>query len=109
LLTLAYPGAHSPLQVRGRDRDRHKGNYDAGWDIIRAERLTRQKAIGLLPETTELPPLSPGAHAWTTLTPGERRAYGRYMEVYAGIISSLDDISAGFWRRSRGSVCSTTR
>lgn len=91
LQTLAYPGAHSPLQVRGRDRDRHKGNYDAGWDIIRAERLTRQKAIGLLPETTELPPLSPGAHAWTTLTPGERRAYARYMEVYAGIISSLDD------------------
>ncbi|MEJ0045972.1 MAG: sulfatase-like hydrolase/transferase [Rhodospirillales bacterium] len=60
-LTLAFSGAHSPLQVRGRDRDRHKGKYDAGWDVIRAARLERQRKMGLVPETTQLPPLSFGA------------------------------------------------
>jgi arylsulfatase A-like enzyme len=90
-LNLAYPGAHSPLQVRGHDRDRHKGKYDSGWDEIRAGRLARQKTMGLLPDTTQLPPLSTGAHAWTTLTPLQQKVYARYMEVYAGIISNLDD------------------
>ena len=90
-LTLAFSGAHSPLQVRGRDRDRHKGNYDAGWDVIRAARLEKQRKMGLLPETTKLPPLSFGANPWDTLTPLQKHLYARYMEVYAGIISSMDD------------------
>jgi arylsulfatase len=90
-LNLAFPGAHSPLQVRGRDRDRHKGKYDSGWDEIRAGRLKRQKTMGLLPDTTQLPPLSTGAHAWSTLSPLQQKVYARYMEVYAGIISNLDD------------------
>src|ERR1019366_2519541 len=71
--------------------DRHKGKYDSGWDEIRSGRLKRQKAMGLLPETTQLPPLSSGAHEWSTLTPLQQKVYARYMEVYAGIISSLDD------------------
>jgi arylsulfatase A-like enzyme len=90
-LTLAFSGAHSPLQVRGRDRDRHKGKYDAGWDVIRAARLERQRKMGLLPETTQLPPLSFGADPWEHLSPLQKHLYARYMEVYAGIISSMDD------------------
>jgi arylsulfatase len=90
-LTLAFSGAHSPLQARARDRDRHKGKYDAGWDVIRAARLERQRKMGLLPETTKLPPLSFGADPWDSLTPLQHRLYARYMEVYAGVISSMDD------------------
>jgi arylsulfatase len=90
-LTVAYSGAHSPLQVRGRDRDRHRGTYDAGWDVIRAARLQKQLAMGLLPETTKLPPLSFGADPWESLSADQKHLYARYMEVYAGIISSLDD------------------
>ena len=90
-LTLAFSGAHSPLQVRGRDRDRHKGAYDVGWDVIRAARLERQRRMGLVPETTALPPLSFGADPWDTLSPLQKKLYARYMEVYAGIISNLDD------------------
>ena len=90
-LTLAFSGAHSPLQARARDRDRHKGKYDAGWDVIRAARLEQQRKMGLLPETTKLPPLSFGADPWDSLSPPQQRLYARYMEVYAGVISSLDD------------------
>ncbi len=89
-LQLCYPAAHSPLQVRARDRDAYAGAYDAGWDVVRAARLERQRKLGIVPETTELPPLSPGAEPWDKLTPLQKRVYARYMEVYAGLISNLD-------------------
>lgn len=89
-LHLAFPGAHSPLQARARDRDAYKGAYDAGWDAVRAERLKRQKAMGLMPETVSLPPLSPGADPWDGLTPTQKQLYARYMEVYAGLVSNTD-------------------
>lgn len=89
-LQLAFPGAHSPLQARARDRDAYKGEYDAGWDEVRRRRLERQKALGLAPDTLELPPLSPGADPWDGLTPTQKKLYARYMEVYAGLISNID-------------------
>ncbi|WP_298162197.1 arylsulfatase [Brevundimonas sp.] len=89
-LQLAYPGAHSPLQARGRERDAYKGFYDAGWDAVRAARLQRQKAMGLLPATTSLPPLSFGARPWAELDAVERRVFARYMEVYAAMITNMD-------------------
>lgn len=89
-LQLCFPAAHSPLQVRARDRDAYAGAYDAGWDVVRAARLARQRKLGLVPETTQVPPLSPGASPWDTLNDTEKRVFARYMEVYAGLISSTD-------------------
>jgi arylsulfatase len=89
-LQLCYPAAHSPLQVRARDRDAYAGAYDAGWDVVRAARLERQRKLGVVPETTELPPLSPGAEPWDGLDATQKRVYARYMEVYAGLITNLD-------------------
>jgi arylsulfatase len=89
-LQLCYPAAHSPLQARARDRDAYLGVYDAGWDVVRAKRLERQRALGLVPATTQLPPLSPGADAWDSLDATQKRIYARYMEVYAGLITNLD-------------------
>ncbi len=89
-LQIAYPTAHSPLQCRAQDRDAYKGAYDAGWDVVRGARLERQRASGVVPATTQLPPLSPGADPWDTLSALQRRVYARYMEVYAGAITSLD-------------------
>ncbi len=54
------------------------------------QRLERQRALGLVPETTQLPPLSPGADPWDTLDATQKRVYARYMEVYAGLITNLD-------------------
>ncbi len=89
-LQLCYPAAHSPLQARPRDRDAYRGVYDPGWDVVRAKRLERQRALGVVPETTQLPPLSPGADPWDGLDATQKRIYARYMEVYAGVISNVD-------------------
>ncbi|MFA5122061.1 sulfatase-like hydrolase/transferase [Zavarzinia sp.] len=89
-LQIAYPAAHSPLQVPAESRDAYKGKYDAGWDVVRAARLERQRKMGIVPETTELPPLAPGVSAWDALDSDEKRLFARYMEVYAGLITRLD-------------------
>lgn len=89
-LKIAFPGAHSPLQARPRERDAYKGRYDEGWDVVRARRLERQRELGVMPKTTQLPPLSFGADAWDKLSARERKVYARYMEVYAGLVSNVD-------------------
>jgi arylsulfatase len=90
LLHLAYNAAHSPLQARAEDRDKYRGRYDAGWDEVRAARLARQKALGVVPPHTSLPPRNEGVRPWGELSDKERTVYARYMEVYAGVIDRVD-------------------
>ncbi|MFN4329882.1 MAG: arylsulfatase [Limnobacter sp.] len=89
-LHLAYPGPHSPLQAPAADRDAYKGQYDQGWDAVRAQRLERQKKLGLMPETVELPPLSFGSESWDKVPAAHRKVMSRYMEVFAGLMSRMD-------------------
>lgn len=89
-LQLAFPGTHSPLQARARERERFKGAYDAGWDAIRAARLQKQKAMGLVPKDTPLPPLGPNAAPWDSLSADARALYARYMEIYAAMVANID-------------------
>jgi len=89
-LQLAYPGVHSPLQARAAERDRFRGQYDKGWDAIRAARLEKQKALGIVPADTKLPPLSSSAEAWDSLPTDERALYARYMEIYAAMLANID-------------------
>lgn len=89
-LHLAYPGPHSPLQVPAADRDAYKGMYDQGWDALRAARLARQKQLGVVADTVELPPLSFGSDAWDKLPEAHRKITARYMEVFAGLMTRMD-------------------
>ncbi len=89
-MQLCYPTAHSPLQARGRERDAYKGAYDAGWDAIRAARLEKQRKLKIVPETTQLPPMSPGADSWDTLDATSKKVYSRYMEIYAAMMTNVD-------------------
>jgi arylsulfatase len=53
-LYLAYNAVHGPLQAKDVDLAKYRGRYDAGWDVLRAARLVRQKALGLVPADTAL-------------------------------------------------------
>jgi arylsulfatase len=86
---LTFTGPHWPMQAPPEDIARYKGRYDAGYDVLRAERLARQKALGLVPQDAV-------AHAhelakpWDQLTPEEKALESRKMEVYAAMVDRLD-------------------
>ncbi len=107
MLYVAYQAAHFPVQSKREDMAGYAEIYAQGWDNIRAQRLERQKKMGLVPPDTALTPRSKiplaGAAkrmgsmtadgknpAWESL-PAERRAdLAQRMAVYAGMITGMD-------------------
>ncbi|WP_371400660.1 arylsulfatase [Kribbella sp. NBC_00662] len=105
------PGAcHAPHHAPKQWSDRFKGRFDMGYEVLREQTLARQKAMGLVPENTELPPLNPigtpetrtgpngGAfpaldytRPWDSLSGAEQRLFSRMAEVYAGFLAHIDD------------------
>lgn len=105
------PGcAHAPHQAPREWIERFRGRFDAGYEVMRAEILARQKQLGLVPDNTELPPINPiGTPAdrtgpdgepfpaldftrpWAELDDAERRLFARMAEVYAGFLAHFDD------------------
>jgi arylsulfatase len=87
---LAYQAVHGPLAVPAAWRDKYAGRYDAGYDAIRAQRLARQKQLGVVdPHVVGFPRL-PTIPAWSTLTEEQRRQSARKMELYAAMVAYLD-------------------
>jgi arylsulfatase len=88
---LAYQAPHDPFQLPFDWRDRYRGQYDAGYDKIRADRIARMQEIGILPKDSTVFPRLPSIPAWEDLSEEERRASARTMELYAGMVSHMDD------------------
>ncbi|MGE0385523.1 MAG: arylsulfatase [Gammaproteobacteria bacterium] len=89
-LYYATGATHAPHHVKPADRDKYRHRFDEGWDAIRAQRLARQKAIGLVPRNTALAPYSPGVVRWDSLGADQKRMYARLQENYAGFADNLD-------------------
>ncbi len=104
------PGAaHAPHHVATEWADKFKGRFDIGYEAMREQTLARQKAMGLIPPDTELPPLNPlgtpetrtgpqgqpfppldVTKPWASLSDDERRLFCRMAEVYAGFLAHAD-------------------
>ena len=84
----AYTAPHWPLQVPDRDLDLYKGRYDAGYDVLREERIAGLKRLGLL-DTTPAPAWE-RIPRWENLSPATKRAQARSMELYAAMVENLD-------------------
>jgi arylsulfatase len=86
------PGAtHAPHHVAKPWIEKFKGKFDGGWDEYRAETLTRQKKLGVVPQDTELTVRSKGLPAWDSLNADQKRLYARMMEVFAGYGADCDE------------------
>ncbi|MCC2601977.1 arylsulfatase [Sphingopyxis yananensis] len=86
----ATGASHSPHHAPDDWLERYRGRFDAGWDVARAEILARQKAMGLIPASAELPPRPEGMKAWADLTPNERKLHARGMEAFAAQLAHAD-------------------
>ena len=92
---MAYTAPHWPIQAPEPYLNMYKGKYDQGYDVIRKQRFERQKQLGLIPLNAEFP-VERGNQAlktpsWQQLTSEQRKFEARKMEVYAGMVSQLDD------------------
>ncbi|HJQ85515.1 MAG TPA: arylsulfatase [Candidatus Binatia bacterium] len=89
-LYLALGACHAPHQAPREWIDRYRGRFDDGWDAWRARTHARQRELGIVPPGTSLSPRPGWVQEWATLPEGERRAYARMMEVFAGFLSHTD-------------------
>lgn len=89
-LYLAFGACHWPHHVPRQYIDKYKGRYVGGWDGIRAERLKKQIALGVVPPNTTLAPLNPGVKPWSELPDDHRTLFRRLQETYAGFLEHTD-------------------
>jgi arylsulfatase A-like enzyme len=90
LLYFAPGAAHAPHHSPAEWRERFKGQFDRGWDEVRAETYQRQLQMGIIPPGTENTPRPEWCPAWDSLSADEQRLYARFMENYAGFLSFTD-------------------
>jgi len=105
-LYLAHSSPHFPLQAPKESIDRHMATYRRGWDVLRAERFTRMKALGLVSADAVLPPLSmvpveandaiangysgkPNP-SWDSLPADRREDLARRMATFAAMVEHVD-------------------
>lgn len=48
---LAFTAPHWPIQAPDASIEKYRGQYDQGYDWLHEQRLTRQKELGLIPES----------------------------------------------------------
>ena len=105
-LYLAFNAPHFPLHAPESDIAKYEAMYfEKGWDAIRADRLARQKKLGLIPESVALSPrevmprnpynVKTGwegkeVPAWESLPEDRRRDLARRMAVYAAMVDHMD-------------------
>jgi arylsulfatase len=87
---LALTAPHWPLQVPPEYLERNRGRYDAGYDVLRAERISRAEGLGVIPgvDPNLFDPVGP---SWDELSEEEQRDSARRMELYATMMEIMDD------------------
>lgn len=87
---LSLQAVHIPVQAPAEFIDKYDGVFDAGWDVMRQERLERAIALGLVPPTTTLAPVHEDHRAWDDLSDTEKAVAARAMQVNAGMKEAAD-------------------
>ena len=85
------PGAtHAPHHVPREWSDKYRGEFDAGWDVLRESIFERQKALGVIPADADLTRRHDEIPAWDDMPAELRPVLSRQMEIYAGFLEQTD-------------------
>lgn len=87
---LAFTAPHWPLQAPAEDIAKYRGRYDAGFEVLRAQRLKRQAELGLIDASKAAHPPVLKNGGWNALSAEEKRTASRDMEIYAAMVDRLD-------------------
>ena len=87
---LAFTSPHDPLHVPEPWLSQYRGDYDAGYEALKAARGEGARKMGLVPKDAVMPPRHPMLPAWDSLSAEEKALSARGMEVYAGMVTNMD-------------------
>ncbi|OLL29019.1 arylsulfatase [Burkholderia sp. SRS-W-2-2016] len=87
---VAYTAPHWPLQAPDEAIKKYEGKYDAGYDAIRAQRLAKMKAMGLVPKDMEAYTGDEVWPQWNSLSLVQKQIESKRMAVYAAMIDVMD-------------------
>ncbi len=90
LTWLAFGACHAPHQAPADLIKGYDASFAHGWDIERDQRMARQKAMGLVPADTKMPPRNDGVKAWDAHSAEERRVFTRLQSAFAGMLDHAD-------------------
>ena len=85
---LAYTAPHWPLHAHAEDIEKYRGRFDAGWDMLRRERIERMVELGIIHPSWRLSDRDPEVPPWADAPNKEWEA--RRMEVYAAQVDRMD-------------------
>lgn len=90
-LYVAFCAPHYPHHVPRSYIDKYVPVFEKGWDATRADRIERQKALGLVSPQTPLPERNPDVKAWDDYAPDDQAAMVRLQAAYAGMVEHTDE------------------
>jgi arylsulfatase len=90
-LYLGFGACHFPFHAPKPYIDRYMGKFDAGYDALRGPRFERQKALGVVPQNTQLTPRPDDIPPWDSLPKNEQQFSARTEEAFAGMLTHADD------------------
>jgi arylsulfatase len=89
-LYLAFGATHAPHQSPQAYRDKWRGAFDEGYDVVRRRWYERQLDLGIVPPGTTLAPRNPGVPPWDELTPAQKAFSCRLQEAFAAMLEHTD-------------------
>jgi arylsulfatase len=90
LLWFAPGACHAPHQAPADLIKGYDAVFEHGWDVEREQRLARQKAMGIVPTDTRLPPRNDGIRPWDSYSDDERRVFTRLQSAFAAMLDHTD-------------------
>lgn len=86
---LAFNAPHTPLQAPQDLIEKYAGIYDSGPRALRERRMQRLHSLGLIPDGAPVSPMLDFPD-WASMSPAERTASSRRMQIYAAAVDRLD-------------------
>lgn len=90
LAYIPFQAVHIPVQAPREYTEHYAHTFDDGWDAMRERRWRRAKALGLIPQDAELPPVNDRLRKWDQQSAEQKALFAKSMAVYAGMIEAMD-------------------
>jgi arylsulfatase len=90
LTWVAFGACHAPHQAPADIIRSYDEVFRHGWDVERERRMARQKAMGIVPPETRMPPRNDGVKAWDEHSADEKRLFTRLQSAFAGMLDHAD-------------------